>query len=154
MAERDTAAAHAALAALGNDLFGDNATCTRIENKMAAESLTGDFAAFVVMLGSWFPELEFPVNLVVIDAATLAGLPGPRRLELMAKLQDVTVPGGVHAVLPHEDSVAETWVSLYPDWDRERLRSETIRRGAKRPSSPGVLLTRPLLKSTQQVSSA
>ena len=26
MAERDTAAAHAALAALGNDLFGDNAT--------------------------------------------------------------------------------------------------------------------------------
>jgi hypothetical protein len=135
-------------------LFGDDATCTRIENKMAAESLTGDFAAFVVMLGSWFPELEFPVNLVVIDAATLAGLPGPRRLELMAKLQDVTVHGGVHAVLPHEDSVAETWVSLYPDWDRERLRSESIRRGAKRPNAPGVLLTRPLPTSTQQASTA
>jgi hypothetical protein len=135
-------------------LFGDDATCTRIENKMAAESLTGDFAAFVVMLGSWFPELEFPVNLVVIDAATLAGLPGPRRLELMAKLQDVTVPGGVHAVLPHEDSVAETWVSLYPDWDRERLRSESTRRGTKRPAPPGVLLSRPLPTSTSQVSTA
>jgi hypothetical protein len=135
-------------------LFGDDATCTRIENRMAAESLTGDFAAYVVMLGSWFPELERPVQLVVIDAATLAGLAGPRRLELMAKLQDVTVPGGVHAVVPHQDSVAETWVSLYPDWDRLPLRSESSRRGAKRPTPPGVLLTRPLPSSNQQATSA
>jgi hypothetical protein len=57
-------------------------------------------------------------------------------------------------VLPHEDSVAETWVSLYPDWDRERLRSESIRRGAKRSNPAGVLLTRPLPTSTQQASTA
>jgi len=126
-------------------LFSDDATCTRIETRMAAESLTGDFEAFVVMLGTWFPELELPVHLVVIDAATLAGLAGPRRLELMARLQHVTVPGGIHAVLPHHGNVAaETWVSLYPDWDRIPLRTESSRRGTKRPTPPGVLLSRPL----------
>lgn len=135
-------------------LFGDDATCTRIENRMAAEALTGDFTALVVMLGSWFPELELPVNLVVIDAATLAALRGPPRLQLMAKLQDVTVPGGVHAVLPHNGSVAETWVSLYPEWERLPVRNESSRRGTKRAAAPGVLLTRPLPSSPQQASSA
>ena len=53
-------------------LFGDNATCTRIETRMAAESLTGDFEAFVVMLGTWFPTLDRPAHFVVIDATTLA----------------------------------------------------------------------------------
>ncbi|HEV8598032.1 MAG TPA: hypothetical protein VGQ69_01580 [Gemmatimonadales bacterium] len=126
-------------------LFGDDATCTRIETRMAAESLTGDFEAFVVMLGSWFPELELPVHLVVIDAATLAGLAGPRRVDLMARLQDVTEPGGIHAVLPHDGKVAaETWLSLYPDWDRIPLRTESSRRGTKRPIPPGILLSRPL----------
>jgi hypothetical protein len=136
-------------------LFGDDATCTRIENRMAAESLTGDFEAFVVMLGTWFPELELPVHLVVLDAATLASLSGPRRLELMARLQDVTIPGGVHAVLPNDGNVAaETWLSLYPDWDRLPLRTESSRRGTKRPTPPGVLLARPLPPDTSQASSA
>jgi len=136
-------------------LFGDDATCTRIENRMAAESLSGDFEAYVVMLGTWFPELGLPVHLVVIDAATLAELPGPRRLALMAHLQDVTVPGGVHAVLPTDGNVAaETWLSLYPDWDRLPLRTESTRRGTKRPVPPGVLLTRPLPPNTSQASSA
>ena len=136
-------------------LFGDDATCTRIETRMAAESLTGDFEAFVVMLGSWFPELQLPVHLVVIDAATLAGLAGPRRLELMARLQHVTVPGGIHAVLPHDEKVAaETWLSLYPDWVRIPLRTESSRRGTKRPTPPGVLLSRPLPPKTSQASSA
>jgi hypothetical protein len=135
-------------------LFGDDATCTRIENRMAAESLTGDFAAFVVMLGSWFPELELPVHLVVIDAATLARMAGPQRLQLMAQLQHVTVPGGVHAVLPYDGSAAEAWVSLYPDWERLPLRRETSRRGTQRPNPPGVLLTRPQPRDTQHASTA
>jgi len=136
-------------------LFGDDATCTRIENRMAAESLTGDFAAYVVMLGTWFPELELPVHLVVIDAATLAGLSGPRRLGLMARLQDVTIPGEVHAVLPNDGNVAaETWLSLYPDWDRVPLRTESTRRGTKRPTPPGVLLARPLPPNASQATSA
>lgn len=135
--------------------FADDATCTRIENRMAAESLSGDFEAFVVMLGCWFPRLETPMDLVVVDAATLAELPGARRLDLMARLQDVTRPGGVHAVLPHEGTVAaETWLSLYPDWERIPVRTESTRRGTKRPAAPGVLLSRPIPPPATQVSTA
>jgi len=136
-------------------LFGDDAICTRIENRMAAESLTGDFAAFVVMLGSWFPELALPVHLVVIDAVTLAELGARERLALMARLQDVTVAGGVHAVVsPSGNVAAETWLSLYPDWSRIPVRAETTRRGTKRPTPPGVLLARPFPQSPSQASTA
>jgi hypothetical protein len=136
-------------------LFGDDATCTRIENRMAAESLTGDFAAYVVMLGSWFPELALPVHLVVLDAATLAELPARERLGLMARLQDVTVAGGLHAVVSRDGNIAaETWLSLYPDWDRIPVRSESSRRGTKRPAPPGVLLARPIPQSPSQASTA
>jgi hypothetical protein len=125
-------------------LCGDNATCSRIETKMASEALTGRFEAFVAMLGTWFPTLDSPAHLVVIDAATLAALPSPRRVGLMARLQDVTVPGGLHAVITGEAGVApETWLSLYPDWERLPLPSEQSRRGTKRSAPPGVLLCRP-----------
>jgi len=135
-------------------LIGDDPTCTRIENRMAAEALTGAFTAYVVMLGGWFPQLDLPVHLVVIDAETLAALPAPRRLDLMARLQDITTPGGVHAVLPHENKAAEAWVSLYPDWERIPLRVESSRRGMRRGSAPGILLSRPLPKETAQATSA
>lgn len=126
-------------------LFEDNPTCTQIENRMAAESLTGDFEALVVQLGVWFPTLRMPVQLVVIDAGTLGELSPPRRLNLMARLQDSTVPGGLHAVTSQAGPVApETWLSLYPDWERVPLRSETRGRSGKRSASPGVLLARPL----------
>ena len=136
-------------------LFGDNATCTRIETRMAAESLTGDFEAFVVMLGTWFPALDRPAHFVVIDATTLAELPTKRRLELMARLQDVTAPGGLHAVVPGNGAgAAEAWVSLYPDWERVPLPREGSRRGTKRPTPPGILLCRPLPSPTSPASSA
>jgi len=130
-------------------LIEDDPTCSQIEARMAAESLTGGFQALVVMLGSWFPEIERPVHLVAIDAGLLADLPSPRRLGLMAWLQDLTVPGGLHAVLGRVGSVAaETWLSLYPDWDRVALRPDPGRRGSgaglKRGAAPGVLLSRPL----------
>ena len=137
-------------------LLGDDATCTRVENRMAAESLTRGFTAYVVLLGSWFPELELPVHLVVLDAATLAELPAPRRLALLARLQDVTPPGGVHVVLPGPGGVApETWLSLYPDWERLPVRFAPQRRGTKRAAPPGLLLGRPLPPpSSTQASSA
>jgi len=136
-------------------LFGDNATCTRIENRMAAESLTGDFEAYVAMLGVWFPDLDLPVHFVVVDAGTLADLPAPRRMGLMARLQDVTVPGGLHAVMPGDGNVAaETWLSLYPDWERLPLRTESTRRGTKRPVPPGILLSRPVPTGASQASTA
>ncbi|HEX7024505.1 MAG TPA: hypothetical protein VF187_06785, partial [Gemmatimonadales bacterium] len=110
-------------------LFGDNATCTRIETRMAAESLTGNFDAYVAVLGNWFPELDRQAHLVVIDAATLAELPSPRRVALIARLQDVTVPGGLHAVMPSGGGMAEAWASLYPDWERVPIIARGSRRG-------------------------
>jgi hypothetical protein len=134
-------------------LVGDNATCTRIETRMAAESLTGNFEAFVAMLGSWFPPVA-PIHLVVIDGATLAGLPSPRRMTLMAQLQDVTVPGGIHAVLPGDSGgPAESWLSLYPDWERIPLPVRSQRKGTKRETAPGVLVSRPLPPTASRASS-
>jgi hypothetical protein len=135
-------------------LVGDNATCTRIETRMAAESLTGNFEAYVAMLGSWFPPLT-AIHLVVIDGAMLAALPSPRRMTLMAQLQDVTVPGGIHAVLPGDSGgPAESWLSLYPDWTRIPLPVRSQRKGTKRESAPGILVTRPLPMSPSQASFA
>jgi hypothetical protein len=133
-------------------LFGDNATCTRIETRTAAESLTGNFEAYVAMLGTWFPPLGSPVHLVVIDAGTLAALPSPRRVALMAEMQDVTVPGGIHVLMPTAGGAAEAWVSLYPDWERIPVPTRANRRG-RRESSPGVLLSRPVPKPTARASS-
>ena len=137
-------------------LFGDNATCTRIETRMAAESLTGNFEAFVAMLGNWFPCLDQPVHLVVIDAGTLAALPSPRRVSLMARLQDATSPGGIHAVMPGGGGggAAEAWVSLYPDWERIPVPARSTRTRGKRETSPGVLMSRPFPKATSQASTA
>lgn len=124
-------------------LFGDHATCSRIETRMAAESLTGNFEAFVAMLGTWFPTLERPADLVVVDAGTLAALPSPRRVALVARLQDATIPGGVHVVMPGSGGAAEAWVSLYPDWSRIPVPTRSSRKGSKQ-TSPGVMLSRPL----------
>jgi hypothetical protein len=136
-------------------LFGDDATCTRIETRMAAESLTAGFQAFVVMLGTWFPTLDRPAHFVVIDATTLAELPATRRLELMARLQHVTAPGGLHAVVPGDGAgAAEGWVSLYPDWVRVPLPREGSRRGTKRPTPPGILLSCPMAQPDSPASSA
>ena len=135
-------------------LVGDNATCTRIETRMAAESLTQSFEAYVAMLGTWFPPMP-PVHLVAIDSATLSALPSPRRMALMAHLQDVTVPGGIHAVLPGDaGGPAETWLSLYPDWERIPLPTRTQRKGTKRDTAPGILVSRPLPKSAVHASTA
>jgi hypothetical protein len=136
-------------------LVGDDPTCTRIETRMAAESLTGNFDAYVAMLGGWFPSL-LPVHLVVIDAGTLGALPGRRRLALMAQLQDITVPGGVHAVLPGEaGGPAETWLSLYPDWERIPIPQRGQRKGTKQQGSgPGMLVSRPLPSQPSQASTA
>jgi hypothetical protein len=92
------------------------------------------------------------VHLVVIDAGTLAALPSPRRVALMAEMQDVTVPGGIHVLMPTAGGAAEAWVSLYPDWERIPVPTRANRRG-KRESSPGVLLSRPLPKPTARASS-
>lgn len=140
-------------------LFEDNESCSRIETCMAAESLTGDFTPYVAMLGSWFPDVEAPVQLGVLDGGILGALPVRRRLTLMAWLQDLTMLGGLHVVMarPGEGSAAaESWLSLYPDWERVPLRPEPGRRGTKRSAPAAILLSRPLPPSgpSQQASTA
>ncbi len=140
-------------------LFEDNATCSKIETRLAGEALTGDCDAYVVRLGAWFPPVDRPVQVGVLDAGILAELPAPRRLALLAWLQDLTAPGGLHAVMSRPGSTpAETWLSLYPDWERVRLKSESRGRsgGAKRSASTGVLLSRPVpaTSGSQQASTA
>jgi hypothetical protein len=136
-------------------LCPDDATCTRIETRVSSESLTGEFEALAVNLGTWFPTLPLPAHLVVIDAATLAELPGRRRLALMAQLQDITIPGGLHAVVPgHGTGAVEAWVSLYPDWERVPLPNESPRRGTKRPAPPGILLCRPIPQGSAEATTA
>jgi hypothetical protein len=125
-------------------LLGDNASATQIETRMAGESLSGDFEALVVNFGIWFPTLEIPAHYVVIDAAALAALPPRRRLALVAQLQDATVPGGLHALIPGDGgSAPEGFLTLYPEWERVLLPSSGSKRGSKRTHSPGVLVTKP-----------
>jgi hypothetical protein len=125
-------------------LLGDNASATQIETRMAGESLSGDFEALVVNFGIWFPTLQLPAHYVVIDAAALAALPTRRRLALVAQLQEATVPGGLHALIPGDGgSAPEGFLTLYPEWERVPLPSSGPKRGSKRTQSPGVLVTRP-----------
>lgn len=125
-------------------LFGDNATATRVENRMAAESLTGDFEAFVVVLGDWFPPLELPVHFAVVDTGALAALPASRRYALVAQVQAVTAAGGLHALVSAAGARAapEAFVSLYPDWARVPMPG-SARRGARTPAALGVLVACP-----------
>jgi hypothetical protein len=125
-------------------LIGDNATATQIETRMAGESLSGDFEALVVNFGIWFPTLERPAHYGVVDSAALAALPPRRRLALVAQLQEATVPGGLHALIPGDGgSAPEGFLTLYPDWERVPLPTSGSKRGAKRSQSPGVLVTKP-----------
>jgi hypothetical protein len=70
----------------------------------------------------------------------------------MARMQDVTLPGGLHVLMPSGVAAAEAWVSLYPDWERIPVPARANRRG-KRETSPGVLMSRPLPPATSRASS-
>ncbi len=133
----------AALDARVTCVFGDDATATGVEARMAAESLSGDFEAFVALLAHWFPPLPRPAHYVV-DAGTLAGLPPQRRIHLVAQLQEATVAGGLHALVPGESGLApEGFITLYPDWERVTIPAQQSRRGTKRGVPAGVLLAKP-----------
>ena len=122
---------------------GDLGLVERVESRVAAESLASQVLAWVAHLGHWFPELEGPVSLVVVDAGILVDLDSQDRTHLMASLQDRTNEGGVHIILPGDPSLApEALLPFYPEWTRERRAGG--RKGAK-PSS-GIILTKPCPK--------
>lgn len=113
----------------------------RVESKVGAEALGSDFNAFVTQLGDWLPPLLQPLDLAVIDVSALARLPYARRRDLLWKVQEVTRPGGVHALIPGETpSAPEGFLSHYPEWERTPLPSS--RRGNKG-QARGLLVTMP-----------
>jgi hypothetical protein len=124
---------------------GDLGVVERVESRIASESLSAQFLAWVAHLGHWFPELEAAVNIAIIDAGILVELEPSDRERLMASLQERTEIGGVHIILPGDPSLApDALLPFYPDWPRQRPAGN--KRGA-RPSA-GITLTKPCPKDT------
>jgi hypothetical protein len=72
----------------------------QIETRMGAESLSSLFMAYVVSMGGWMPTFERELDLVVIDATTLAEASHAARSALFIHLSNITRPGGVHVIVP------------------------------------------------------
>jgi hypothetical protein len=100
----------------------DFASIERAEHRCASEALSSTFDAFCVQFGSWLPALVGEFVLVVIDAGTLAAIsPGERRA-LLGDLQALTVPGGMHALVPDANGTgSEGFAGHYATWQRESL---------------------------------
>ncbi|MGD8726170.1 MAG: hypothetical protein PVH40_00930 [Gemmatimonadales bacterium] len=98
-----------------------------VETRAAAEGLAARFDAYVVSLGSWFPEVR-PV-LVVLDPATLGALTALDREQFLTTVKERTRSGGVHHLLGHDklgDVLAfapEAVKACYADWHVERTRA-------------------------------
>lgn len=124
---------------------GDLGVVERVESRVAAESLASQFLAWVAHLGHWFPQLDAPVSLAVVDAGILVDLDPHDRDRLMTSLQDRTEISGIHIILPGDPSLApEALLPFYPEWIRERKNG--ARKGAK--PSNGIVLTKPCPKDT------
>lgn len=119
----------------------DIAAVDQVEARVSGEAIGGQFCAYVAGLGEWLPPFARELDLVVIDAASISGLPHARRQALLIAVRNITRPGGVHVLLPGDGLAApEGYISHYPDWDREPL--PPIRKG-KAARSRGVILVRP-----------
>lgn len=119
-------------------IAGDLGIVERVESRIAAESLSAQFLAWVAHLGHWFPEFDAPVNLAVVDAGILVDLEPGDRERLMAALQDRTAYSGVHIILPGDPSLApEALLPFYPNWYREHPEP-----GRRAKPSRGLVLTK------------
>jgi len=119
----------------------DKRVVEQLEAQMIAEALSGQFFAYVAILGDWLPPFDRELDLVVLDAGTLAGLSHANRSALLLDLRNLTRPGGVHVLVPGTGPAApEAYLSHYPDWDRE---PEPGARRGKASRSRGVILARP-----------
>lgn len=120
----------------------DRTSVEQIETRLGAESLSSQFMAYVVTMGGWMPGFERELDLVVIDATTLAEASHAGRSALFLHLRNITRPGGVHVIMPGTGPAApEAYLSHYPDWDRE---PEPSARRGKASRSRGVILSRPI----------
>jgi hypothetical protein len=118
-------------------LGGEIGTVERVESTVEGESLGSRFDAYVVQFGGWLPPLE-PLDLVVLDLATIGELEAAIRLDLIRDMQRLTRVGGVHVLLGARGGMApEALRSLYPGW---RADEAGARKGARR---GGLVLARP-----------
>ena len=114
----------------------------RAEHRIALESLSSTFEAVCVQFGQWLPCISGRFELVVIDAGTLASLKPNERRILLAELQGLTAPGGLHALVPDSlGSGPEGLAGHYASWQRESVPQSGRRtRGAQ---SRGALFVSP-----------
>jgi hypothetical protein len=118
----------------------------RAEHRIALESLSSTFEAVCVQFGQWLPCISGRFELVVIDAGTLASLKPNERRVLLAELQGLTAPGGLHALVPDSlGSGPEGLAGHYAAWQRESVPQSGRRtrggqsRGALFVSPPGTI---------------
>lgn len=118
----------------------DMGVVEQVEGRMAGESLSGQFMGFVARLGDWLPPFARELDLVVLDAGTLAALTHANRTALLVGVCNLTQPLGVHVIVPGTGPAApEAYLSHYPDWDREPQPGNRRGRASR---SRGVILSR------------
>lgn len=121
----------------------------RAEDRIAMESLSSTFEAICVQFGKWLPAISGNYRLVVLDAGTLAALNPNERRVLLADLQVLTAPGGLHALVPDAlGSGPEGLAGHYAAWQRESIPQAGRRaRGAQ---SRGALFVKPTADIAEQ----
>ncbi len=92
----------------------------QVESRVAEEALGHYCTTYVSPTGDFPPELPAQVNIIVIDTATLGHETSTRRREVLERLMQRTVAGGVHILVPSEHALApEAYLSHYAEWTRE-----------------------------------
>jgi hypothetical protein len=121
----------------------------RAEDRIAMESLSSTFEAICVQFGKWLPCISGDYRLVVLDAGTLTALNPNERRVLLAELQVLTAPGGLHALVPDAlGSGPEGLAGHYAAWQRESVPQAGRRaRGAQ---SRGALFVKPTAELPDQ----
>jgi hypothetical protein len=122
-------------------IASDMGAVERVESGLANEGLASTADCYFVQPGCWLPPFPAPIDLVVIDAASLSEIDSPIRAAFLQQLQDVTGPSGVHVLMPGRSGLApEALLGAYDGWARDEV-ARSRRRGSAR-RSPGVVLTR------------
>ena len=123
-------------------IASDLGAVERVESGLANEGLASTADCYIVQPGCWLPPFPAPIDLVVIDVASLGEIDSPTRAAFLQQLQDVTGPSGVHILMPGRSGLApEALLGAYDGWARDEV-ARSRRRGSAR-RSPGVVLTRP-----------
>lgn len=127
-------------------LDDDLGAVERVESRMAAESLTASFEAWVVDFAQgWLPDtVTGPVHLVAIDTDVLSRLAEAARARFVSLVQWLSAPEAVHLVLPVAGALpAESFLSLYDGWVRETG-------GGRRGAPAGLALSRACRSDTPE----